>query len=143
MFSPNGDPEQRLREWRELRYRDHKSPQEVVQEFASLKPQQRYIDYYTPANWPNPFDIVREGAFDVSGISLIVAATLAHKGFVNTDQLRFDVISSHIDGSMGLYFTDETEYFNFVPGEVNTLQFVRDNGTLFESHIITYDQLMK
>ena len=143
MFSPNGDPDQRLREWRELRHRQHDSRFSVVQEFAQLKPQQRYIDYYTPSNWPNPFEIVRRGEFDVSGISLIIAATLVHKGFVNTDELEFDVISSHIDGATGLFFRHETEYFNFVPGEVNTLQFVRDNGTKFDTHCVSYEQLMK
>jgi hypothetical protein len=143
MSLSNLTPEGRLEWWRNIRHRDHATIADVVAEFGDLEPQLRYLDYYTPSSWPSPFEIVAEGQLDVSGISLTLAATLCYKKLINSERLHFDVISSHVDGAVGLFLRHESEYINFIPGQVNTVQFVQDNGTIFDSHSITYQQLMK
>lgn len=143
MFAANLTPAERLAAWRDLRQRPHESLDELAAEFADVKHIPRYLDYYTPDSWPSPFELVSEGIFDVSAVSIIIAATACYKQLTNPAQLCFDVISNHVNGDVGLYFRDRDRYINFVSGQVSSAAFVQENGTLFDHHVLTYQQLMK
>lgn len=132
----------RLKAWRELRknLRDS-NVQAVVENFSIVPEKIRYIDYYTPKSWPSPFQVVSDGMFCQSGITLVLAATLIDLGFVNTPTLHFDVISSQIDSVEGLVFKHNEHYYNFIPGHISTVEEVRNNGTVFDTHIIAVDKL--
>jgi hypothetical protein len=132
----------RLQWWREIRNKNLTTIEDVLLEFRSLVPERRYIDYYSPNNWPNPFEIVSNGHLDVSGISLVIAATLHYKKIIKSDIFDFHVISRNTDGEIGLFLKHDKTYVNFISGQVNTEQFVLDNGIIFENHQITYNQLM-
>lgn len=141
MFHKHQTPEDRLASWRSVRQKNHNTVEECLQEFASVKPIPRYIDYYTPSNWPNVFEIVREGYYCQSGLTLIIAATLVYKEFISTDKLHFDVISNHIDGTDGLILVHDNRAYNFLPGKLVSMEEVLENSTRFNSHILPISQL--
>lgn len=101
----------------------------------------RYIDYYTPASWPNVFDIMHEGYFCQSGITLLICATLRYLDFVKSDKLSVPVISNNITGAEGLVLDLNGEFYNFLPGKIVSQDFVKNNGVVYDTHIITVDKL--
>ena len=142
MFAPKQTGEQRLRAWRNLRHNSNIAvPQDVVDYFslAPLKP--RYIDFYTPENWPTVFEIVQEGMFCYSGVCLVLASTLWYFKFTNQNNLHFDVISNHVTGDTGLVLVDENQCYNFLPGEIVCVEHMKKNSTLYDSHIIAPDKV--
>lgn len=141
MFLKTQSAEDRLRTWREVRQRSYNNVEELLEEFASIKPVSRYLDYYTPKSWPNPFEIVSEGYLCQSGITLILTATLINKGFITSDNLRFLGISNNISGADGLVLFDDGKAYNFLPGEVVTEQYALNNSVQFTKHIVPKDQL--
>jgi len=141
MFNKNQTSSDRLNAWRAVRQAEYLTVEPLLEAFADIKPIPRYIDYYTPKDWPNVFEIVSEGYFCQSGITLILAATLANKGFITADELYFEVISNHINGNDGLVLIHEQVAYNFIPGETASLQYVIDNSTRFNSHKIKTSSL--
>lgn len=136
MFNKNQTSSDRLNAWRTVRQQDYKTVEPLLEAFADIKPIPRYIDYYTPRDWPNVFDIVSEGYLCQSGITLILAATLHNKGFISGEELYFEVISNHINGNDGLVLIHDNLAYNFIPGKTVSMQEVIDNSTRFNSHKI-------
>jgi hypothetical protein len=141
MFNKHQTPSERLNAWRTVRQHEYLTVEPLLEAFADIKPIPRYIDYYTPSDWPNVFEIVSEGYLCQSGITLILAATLSNKGFITADELYFEVISNHINGNDGLVLIHEQVAYNFIPGETVSLQYVIDNSTRFNSHKIKTSSL--
>jgi len=112
-----------------------------VEAFANVDTQPRYLDYYTPDNWPNLFDIIEEGMFCQSGLTLIMAGTLHHLGLTNNQDLKLVAISNHITGKDGLVLMDGGNCYNFLPGEVVSEQFAQENSIILDQHIIQPDKL--
>ena len=141
MFSKTKSESDRLGTWREFRKSFSGSDSDVAQAFANVQTEPRYIDYYTPESWPTVFEIVQEGMFCQSGLTLVLAATLSYLDFIKTPEVRLDVISNHITGTEGLVLNHDSKYYNFLPGKVVDEEFVRENATKFDSHIIAVDKL--
>ena len=141
MFHKHQNAEERLKAWRTLRQQKFETVDELLESFANVKPIPRYIDYYTPKDWPNVFDIVKEGYLCQTGITLIIVATMHNKGFISGEELYFEVISNHINGNDGLVLIHEQVAYNFIPGETVSLQYVIDNSTRFNSHKIKTSSL--
>lgn len=142
MFTNTQNDRDRLQAWRQFRMKFSRTTgteQEVVEAFASIKPAQRYLDYYTPDSWPSVFEIVKEGEFCQTGITLVMGSTLHYLGFIKSDQLEFDVVSNHITGQEGLVLVYEDEVYNFLPGEIVSVDFMKKNATIFDRHIIATD----
>ena len=142
MFTNTQDGDARLRAWRSFR---NDFPQDgtmfdVAQGFKDVKPKQRYIDYYTPDTWPNVFEIVSEGYLCQTGLTIVIASTLHNFGFINTDSVKFEMISNHVTGTEGAIFEVDGSFFNFIPGELVDEKYVRDNSVTFHSSIITLDK---
>ena len=140
MFLKHHSPEDRLKIWRDLRHRDFSSADEIVKEFNTIKVSQRYLDYYTPKSWPNVFDIVSEGYFCTTGITLVLTATLINKGFITADNLTFLVISNTLDGTDGIVLLDDNLVYNF-NGTIVPEQFALDNSVVFAKHILPKNQI--
>lgn len=117
MFNKHQTSSERLNAWRTVRQQEYKTVEPLLEAFAPIKPIPRYIDYYTPRDWPNVFEIVSEGYFCQSGITLILAATLHNKGFISDEELYFEVISNHINGNEGLVLIHNNLAYNFLPGQ--------------------------
>ena len=145
MFPKKSTPSTNLDIWRDIRLKaaNSDSATEVARWFDTKVQKMRYIDYYTPESWPNVFEIVSEGMYCQSSAALILAATLFHLGFVNTDTIRFDLVSNHITGDEGLVLVLDNMYYSFEPGKVHSEEYVKENSTTFCSHIITVDKLFR
>jgi len=143
MFTNTQDGDARLRAWRSFRndFPQDGTMLDVAQGFKDVKPKQRYIDYYTPKTWPNVFEIVSEGYLCQTGLSIVIASTLHNFGFINTDSVKFEMISNHVTGTEGAIFEVDGSFFNFIPGELVGEKYVRDNSVTFHSSIITLDKL--
>ncbi|MDA8897657.1 hypothetical protein N9I83_01360 [bacterium] len=143
MFTNTQDGDARLRAWRSFRndFPQDGTMLDVAQGFKDVKPKQRYIDYYTPKTWPNVFEIVSEGYLCQTGLSIVIASTLHNFGFINTDSVKFEMISNHVTGTEGAIFEVDGSFFNFIPGELVDEKYVRDNSVTFHSSIITLDKL--
>lgn len=142
MFTSTQDGNARLRAWRKFR---NEFPQDgtmldIAHSFKDVKTEPRYIDYYTPAGWPSVFEIVSEGYFCQTGLSIVIASTLDHFGFIKTDSVKFEMISNHVTGTEGAVFEVEGGFFNFTPGEIVSETYVRENSVTFHSSIITLDK---
>jgi hypothetical protein len=140
MFSKTYNSSQNLDVWRKLR-KNKTDVDDILSAFSFPPEKTRYIDYYTPANWPNVFEIVGEGMFCQSGITLVLTSTLHYAKIINSEQIQLDVISNNILGTEGLVLKIDKHYYNFLPGEISTEKFVLENGVKFDTHIITVDKL--
>ena len=140
MFEEHHTGRERLQVFRDFR---HQQPDAntVVEAFANVHTKPRYVDYYTPDTWPNLFDIIEEGMFCQSGLTLIMAGTLHHLGLTKTEDLRLVAISNHITGKDGLVLMDGGNCYNFLPGEVVSEQFAQENSIILDQHIIQPDKL--
>jgi hypothetical protein len=143
LFQQNFTESERLRAWRDFRKNFSGSEQELVAAFASTKIAPRFLDYYTPDSWPTVFEIVKEGLLCQSGMTLVIAATMHHLGFIKTQDLALPIISNHITGSEGLVLRYQGQYYNFLPGKIVDQNFVNDHSTIFDCHKITADNLFR
>lgn len=143
MFTKTQSSSERLAAWRKFRqeFPSTGTIHDVVTAFADVKMERRTIDYYTPENWPSPFEIVNDGTFDQSGLTLVIASTLINLQLIKTDECRFDVVSNHITGADGLVFVFDNLVYNFLQDSVVTVEYCKGNSTRFSSHIITADKI--
>jgi hypothetical protein len=143
MFTKTQSPAARLAAWRTFRqhFPTNGTANDVVEAFANVTLTTRYIDYYTPHNWLDVFEIVKNGYFCQSGLTLVIASTLVHLNIIKSPVLYFDVVSNHITGADGLVFRDNGKCYNFLPGEIVEDSFAAANSTKFTEHIITPDKL--
>lgn len=135
MFSDKSTAEDRLKSWRTIR-RENSTLDDILAAFATIPKQPRYIDFYTPSDWPNVFEIVAEGMLCQSGITLVLAATMYHKGFITSDNITFLVISNNIDGTVGLVLLHDDLVYNFIPGEAVSLDYVKEYAVTYDQHTI-------
>ena len=143
MFRKTHTGSERLSVWRKFRqdFPKNGTIENVIDAFSEVKVERRNIDYYTPESWPTPFEIVNEGMFCQSGLSLVIASTLIQLKLIKSENYRFDVVSNHITGTDGLVFVHEGFVYNFLPNQAVPLEFCEDNSTKFSSHIIAADKL--
>ena len=134
MFHKNLTGSERLSIWRNVRQKTHNNILEVLEDFATIVPLPRYLDYYTPSSWPNPFEIVNEGYLCQSGVTLVLLSTLINKGFISKDTIQLPVISNNITGTSGLVIYDRDFVYNFTPGEIVSWEYVKENSTVFQIH---------
>jgi len=134
MFHKNLSGSERLNIWRKVRQKSHNNIIEVLEDFASIEMLPRYLDYYTPKSWPNPFEIVNEGYLCQSGVTLVLLSTLINKGFISEDIIQLPVISNNITGTSGLVIYDRDLVYNFTPGEIVSWEYVQENATVFQIH---------
>ena len=142
MFTRTQQGSDRLAQWRQFRQRtDVTTAEQVVEAFASTPLDQRYLDYYTPDTWPSVFEIVEEGLLCQSGLTLVMASTLHYFNIMKTDLIQLHAISNHTNGDAGLVLIDDGKVYNFIPGQIVTEQYLLDNSTCYDKHIITIDKL--
>ena len=99
----NLQPSDRITKWKNFR-NDIKNLNEetqieaVANFFATVPVGSRSIDYYTPSNWLSPWEILYEGCYCKSSISLLMYHTLA---LVLKDRNKIDI--ALIDDSQDVY----------------------------------------
>jgi len=136
------DSDSRLFEWRTIRQANYNTIQDVLEVFADIKVLPRYLDYYTPKSWPSPFEIVSEGYFCQSGITLVLLATLYHKGFIQYDTICMPVVSNNNTGKNGLVIKLDDDVFNFTAGRIDDWSYVKHNATIFQIHEVAIKDII-
>ena len=134
MFLKTHSSTDRLRIWREIRQKDFVSANDLVEEFSDIKILPRYLDYYSPKSWPTPFEIVSDGYLCLTGVTILLTATLINKNFITSNELIFPVISNNITGDSGIVLLDNNKVYNFMPGKIEEWDFVKENATIFQTH---------
>ena len=114
MFEKHTTLENRLEQYRAVR-KSNLSLDAVLQEFSSINPQGRYIDYWTPKTWPNAFEIIEFGYFCTTGISILMYQTLGHLNYLKPEGTTWKVISNNINGRDGAVFMYNEKMFNLDP----------------------------
>ena len=120
MFEKTTDVTRRLNQWRELRY-NATSEQEVLEAFSQVKILPRYLDYWTPKDWPNPLEIIEHGYFCATGIAILLYQTLGNLKYLNPSETTWKVISNHVTGNDGAVFIHAEKVYNLTPGQTNNL----------------------
>lgn len=122
---PNNE---RLHLWKKLREDisvlpiDHQMTM-VAKFFADMPFGSRTIDYYTPADWPTPWEILFYGTFCTSSISILMFYT-------------FELL--HTDHQINLYLVEDNDVYllpvidnkfvlNYELGTVNNYSNIEDN----------------
>lgn len=91
--------------------------------YANMPYGGRSVDYYTPKNWPTPWEILYHGSFCVSSISLLIFYTFV---LVDNDT-KADIYL--IEDNTGVYLVpviNDTFVLNFIPGVVSIYQDIKD-----------------
>lgn len=114
MFEKHTTVETRLEQFRAVR-KLNLSMDAVIQEFATIKPENRYIDYWTPKTWPNAFEIIEQGHFCTTGISILMYQTLGHLKYLKPEGTTWKVISNNMNGKDGAVFMYDNKMFNLDP----------------------------
>ncbi len=116
MFEKHTDVESRLVQFRQIR-KDAQSVKDVLEAFSTVKIHSRYLDYYTPTEWMKPFDIIENGYFCTTGISILMYNTLSNLKFIEPCRTSWKVISNHVTGKDGAIFINDGFAYNLIPGE--------------------------
>jgi hypothetical protein len=143
MFTCTQTQAERQNVWREFRHRSDLTPEIITQAIGCTAVQHRYLDYYTPDSWPSVFEIVQQGLFCQTGISLVLTATLAHAGFIKTPEVTLEVISNHMNGNTGAILLHSDHFYNFLPGQITPVSQARNQYTQYDRHIIALDNLLR
>ena len=120
MFEKTTDVTRRLNQWRELR-QNTPSEEAVLEAFSQVKIRQRYLDYWTPKDWPNAFEILEHGYFCSTGIAILLYQTLGNLKYLNPNETTWKVISNHVTGNDGAVFIHADKVYNLTPGQTNSL----------------------
>lgn len=142
MFKNAHTIQDRQNVWRDLRHRSDLTPEIIVSTIGATQVQNRYLDFYSPDSWPSVFEIVQHGLFDLTGLTMVITATLAEAGFINSPEITLDVISNHVNGNQGALLHQDGLLYNFMPGEIIPSDQVQEQYTRFDRHIIALDNLL-
>ena len=112
-----------------------------MEAFANVHVLPRYVDFYSPNTWPNTFDIIEEGMFCQSGLTLVITATLKHLDLIDSQELKLIAVSNFITGRDGLILQDRENCYNFLPGVIVSDKYVKENSLILDQHIIQPDKL--
>jgi len=131
----------RLQGWRNIRNSHFECVEDLILEFPYAIHTERFVDFYTPDSWPGIFEIVSDGHFCQSGITLVMALTLHHAGFISGEELSFPVINNNTNGNTGLVLEHDGLVYNFKQGEATSVGEVTENSTLYTTHKVKIKQL--
>lgn len=128
--------EDRLHRWKQLRIniKDLSLDQQLllIADFYSKMPRgARSLDYYNPAEWPTPWEILFHGSFCISSISLLIFYTLTLVDIEHKVELYL------IEDSDGVYLLpiiDDQFVLNYQLGSVNNYSEISDNFTVLQKY---------
>ena len=90
---------------------------DVLEAFSTVKIHSRYLDYYSPKSWMKPFEIIENGYFCTTGISILMYNILSNLKFIEPCRTSWKVISNHVTGKDGAIFIFDGFAYNLIPGE--------------------------
>lgn len=121
-----------LAKWRQLRMQlaDKNTDQQVaaVAEFISKIPYgARCVDYYSPENWPTPWEILAHRQFCSSSISILAYHTLS---MVSDQELTLELVDDGNDTYLVTVVNEQV--INYYPNEVITKEELANTATVLK-----------
>ena len=118
------NPEERIAWWKDLRDRlDGEDETEVLnktaQFFAAIPVSTRYVDFYTPASWPTPWEILYDKLFCANSVSLLIYYTLQLQ--LGADRVEIILIEDDKDRFL-VPLVDKKHILNYVLGEISNVE---------------------
>ena len=141
MFEKHTTVEIRLDQYRQLRV-SNLSEAEILQKFSEIKILPRYIDYWTPETWPNPFEIIEYGYFCTTGISLLMYHLLGHLGYINSKETEWKVISNNMNGNDGAVFVYNNKIYNVFSSQAIDVNIAEEDYVQLAKHNNLYIPLV-
>ena len=128
--------EERLRLWKKLRedIKDLPVKEQLdnVAKFCSTMPYgSRTIDYYSPEEWPSPWDILFHGDFCTSSISLLMHYTLT---LLPSEKKLELVLVEDDDGVFLLPIIDDQFVLNYQLGQVSMYSEIQNDITVLQRY---------
>jgi hypothetical protein len=128
--------DERLRLWKNLRVEiQEKSLEEQLEQiakFCSTIPfGARTLDYYSPMEWPSPWEILFHGSFCTSSISLLMFYTLDLLNIQNTVELYL------VEDNEGIYLLpviDNQFVLNFELSAVNNYSEIEEKFKILDKY---------
>jgi len=128
--------DERLRLWKNLRVEiQEKSLEEQLEQiakFCSTIPfGARTLDYYSPMEWPTPWEILFHGSFCTSSISLLMFYTLDLLNIQNTVELYL------VEDNEGIYLLpviDNQFVLNFELSAVNNYSEIEEKFKILDKY---------
>lgn len=117
-------PENRIAKWKNFRdeifdLEGEELLNKTAEFFADVPIGSRYIDYYTPATWPTPWEILYDKLFCQNTVSLLIYDTLS----LQMDKERVEMILIEDDKDRFLApLIDKKYLLNYVLGEISILE---------------------
>ncbi len=133
MWAQTPDSE-KLKMWKQLRTQiaqldDHVKLDTVAQFFSKLPIGHRSIDYYTPRDWPTPWEMIYSGMTCPSAVSVLIYHTLSLCGF--DARIKLYLIDDSYDTYL-LPVIDDAVVLNYEPREVTQLDTIRGQITILK-----------
>jgi len=91
----------------------------------------RTLDYYSPLDWPTPWEILFHGSFCTSSISLLMFYTLT----LTLNPKKLDLIL--VEDDCGIYLLpliDDQFVLNYQLGSVNKLDDIKDDFKILQTY---------
>jgi hypothetical protein len=135
--------EERLRLWKELRGSlagaDLSVQMNSIAQFCAKMPfGSRTLDYYTPEDWPTPWEILYHGTFCTSSISLLIFYTIT---FLSPETKIDLYLVEDSDDIFLLPIIDDQFVLNYELGVVNKFSNIRNELKIKRIH--TQDEIKK
>jgi hypothetical protein len=135
--------EDRLALWKNLRADLHGQSIEIIlpkiaEFFQPFPYESRTIDYYTPASWPTPWEILYHGTFCISSISLLIYYTIT---LINPD-ISVDLVL--VDCQTGVFMIPLVEnkfVLNYELGMISMYSAIQTDFRVVKTY--TRDQIKK
>ena len=120
----NSSAEERLEKWREFRESLNGLSEEdllnnVAQFFATVPIGGRCIDFYEPASWPSPWELLYHKLYCTSSISLLIYHTLCVA--LGSDRVNIVLVDTGTDRLL-MPVVDEKYILNYELGKVNKIK---------------------
>lgn len=125
---------ERLEEWRSFRNKNNDTDSLTVLEntasfWASAPLGSRTLDFYTPDQWPDPWEILHNGTFCQNSVSLLIYYSLV---LIDIDEtLELILIDDSSDRYLAV-LVDDKYILNYALGEVCKLEDYKESIRILE-----------
>lgn len=103
---------------------------EVAVFFSNVPISSRYIDYYNPLSWPDPWEILCNSMFCVNGISILIYYTVVLCGVDNVKLLLVD----DMEDRYLLVLVDDVHLLNYALNEVYDYTSAKNNFKILDTY---------
>ena len=86
----------------------------MLQYIDKIETKPRSFDYFTPSQWPTPWEVLVEEQFCTSGKAILLYPTLAQLNYIDTKNVRWIGNKIKKFNYEGLVFFDGICYYNIL-----------------------------